>query len=104
VDGQPVSSCSYLAFEANGRSVLTIEGLAQGEQLDPIQEAFVRHGALQCGYCTSGMIMATKALLLETPAPTYEAIAEWLSGNLCRCGTYPAVARAILELTAENRA
>lgn len=103
VDDQPVSSCNFLVFEANGRSVTTIEGLAQGERLDPVQEAFVRLGALQCGYCTSGMIMASKALLIENPAPSYEQIAEWLSGNLCRCGTYPAVARAILEVARADR-
>ncbi len=101
VDEQPVSSCSYLAFEAHGKSVLTIEGLAQGEKLDPLQEAFIRNVGAQCGYCTPGQIMAAKALLRQNPAPTREEIAEWLSGNICRCGAYPAIAASILEAAQE---
>src|SRR5712692_9182588 len=101
VDEQPVSSCSYLAFEAHGKSVLTIEGLAQGEKLDPLQEAFIRNVGAQCGYCTPGQIMAAKALLSENPAPTREQIAEWLTGNICRCGAYGAIATSILEAAQE---
>ncbi len=97
VDHQAISSCNYLAFEAHGKSVLTIEGLAKGEQLDPLQEAFIRNVGSQCGYCTPGQIMAAKALLLENPAPTRDQIAEWLSGNICRCGAYPAIAASVLE-------
>jgi aerobic-type carbon monoxide dehydrogenase small subunit (CoxS/CutS family) len=97
VENRPVSSCSYLAFEANGKSVLTIEGVAPGEQLDPLQEAFVRNIGAQCGYCTPGQIMAAKALLRENPSPTREQIAEWLSGNICRCGAYGAIATSVLE-------
>jgi aerobic-type carbon monoxide dehydrogenase small subunit (CoxS/CutS family) len=97
VDGRPVSSCSYLAFESNGKSVLTIEGVAQGDKLDPLQEAFIRNIGAQCGYCTPGQIMAAKGLLLETPNPSREQVAEWLSGNICRCGAYGAIAQAILE-------
>ena len=97
VDRRPISSCSYLAFEANGKAVLTIEGLAVGEQLDPLQAAFIRNIGGQCGYCTPGQIMAAKALLLENPAPTREEIAHWLRGNICRCGCYPGIAAAILE-------
>lgn len=97
VELRPISSCSYLVFEAHGKSVLTIEGLAVGEQLDPLQEAFIRNVGAQCGYCTPGQIMAAKALLLENPAPTRDQIAEWLSGNICRCGAYPAIAASILE-------
>jgi len=97
IDQRPVSSCNYLAFEANGKSVLTIEGVAQGDQLDPLQEAFIRNIGAQCGYCTPGQIMAAKALLIENPNPTREQIAEWLSGNICRCGAYGAIAQSILE-------
>jgi len=97
VDNRPVSSCSYLAFEAHDKSVLTIEGLAHGEELDPLQEAFIRNIGAQCGYCTPGQIMAAKALLMENPKPTRDEIAEWLSGNICRCGAYPAIAKSILE-------
>ena len=97
VEQRPVSSCSYLAFEAHGKSVLTIEGLAVGEQLDPLQEAFIRNVGAQCGYCTPGQIMAAKALLLENPAPTRREIAHWLKGNICRCGAYAAIATSILE-------
>jgi len=100
VDGRPVSSCNYLAFEASGKSVLTIEGVAQGDKLDSLQEAFIRNIGAQCGYCTPGQIMAAKGLLRETPNPTREQVAEWLSGNICRCGAYGAIAQSILE-TAE---
>lgn len=103
VDNRLVSSCSYLAFEANGKSVLTIEGVAAGDQLDPLQEAFVRNIGAQCGYCTPGQIMAAKALLVENPSPSREQIAEWLSGNICRCGAYAAIAASILEAAASYR-
>ena len=89
VDNQPISSCNYLTCEANGKKLLTIEGLAQGDRLDPLQEAFLRNVGAQCGFCTPGQIMAAKALLLHNPAPTRQEIAEWLSGNICRCGTVP---------------
>ena len=103
VDGRPVSACSYLAFEAHGKTVLTVEGVARGDQLDPLQEAFIRNIGAQCGYCTPGQIMAAKALLLENPDPTREQIAEWLSGNICRCGAYGAIAQSILEAAPEYR-
>jgi len=103
VDGQPISSCSFLTFEVNGKSITTIEGLASGDELDPLQEAFIRNMAAQCGFCTSGQIMAAKALLLDTPSPTYEQIAEWLKGNICRCGCYPAIAKSILEAAEEYK-
>jgi aerobic-type carbon monoxide dehydrogenase small subunit (CoxS/CutS family) len=103
VDNKAVSSCNYLAFEAHGKSVLTIEGLSAGEQLDPLQEAFIRNVGSQCGYCTPGQIMAAKALLLENPSPTREQIAEWLNGNICRCGAYPAIAKSILEASREGQ-
>jgi aerobic-type carbon monoxide dehydrogenase small subunit (CoxS/CutS family) len=97
VDGRPVSACCYLAFEASGKSVLSIEGVAQNEKLDPLQEAFIRNIGAQCGYCTPGQIMAAKGLLSEIPHPSREQIAEWLSGNICRCGAYGAIAQSILE-------
>jgi aerobic-type carbon monoxide dehydrogenase small subunit (CoxS/CutS family) len=102
VDGQPVSSCTYLAFEAGGKQVLTVEGLAHGDQLDPLQEAFIRNVGAQCGYCTPGQLMAAKALLLENPSPSYDELVEWMSGNICRCGCYPAIARSILEAAAQG--
>ena len=103
VDSRPVSSCNYLAFEAHGKSVLTIEGIARGDQLDPLQEAFIRNIGAQCGYCTPGQIMAAKSLLMENPRPTWEQIADWLTGNICRCGAYGAIARSILEAAEEYR-
>ncbi len=103
INNEPVSSCNYLAFEARGKSVLTIEGLARGEELDPIQEAFIRNVGAQCGYCTPGQIMAAKALLLENPSPKRAEIAEWLSGNICRCGAYPAIAMSIMEAAQEGQ-
>lgn len=103
VDDKPISSCTTLALEVHGKSLLTIEGLANGERLDPLQEAFVRNLGLQCGYCTPGQIMAARALLLENPSPTREQIAEWLSGNICRCGAYPAIAAAIMEVSREGQ-
>jgi aerobic-type carbon monoxide dehydrogenase small subunit (CoxS/CutS family) len=101
VNNRPVSSCNYLAFEAQEKSVLTIEGLANGQQLDPLQEAFIRNIGAQCGYCTPGQIMAAKGLLSENPTPTREEIAEWLSGNICRCGAYGAIAKSVLEAAQE---
>ena len=101
VDKRPISSCSYLAFETHGKSVLTVEGVANGDQLDPLQEAFIRNIGAQCGYCTPGQIMAAKALLVENPDPTREQIAEWMSGNVCRCGAYGAIAKSILEAAQE---
>ena len=103
VDGRPVSSCSYLAFEAYEKSVLTIEGVAPGDELDPLQEAFIRNIGAQCGYCTPGQIMAAKALLSENPHPTRDQVAEWLSGNICRCGAYGAIAQSILEAAEQYR-
>jgi aerobic-type carbon monoxide dehydrogenase small subunit (CoxS/CutS family) len=103
VDRQAVSSCNYLLLEAHGKSVLTIEGLACGDELDPLQEAFIRNIGAQCGYCTPGQIMASKALLFENPSPTREDIAEWLTGNICRCGAYGAIAKSILEAAQEYR-
>jgi CO/xanthine dehydrogenase FAD-binding subunit/aerobic-type carbon monoxide dehydrogenase small subunit (CoxS/CutS family) len=100
VDGLPVSSCSYLAFETDGKSVTSVEGLARGDDLDPLQQGFIRHLGAQCGYCTSGQLMAAKALLLDNPSPDREQIAEWLRGNICRCGAYVGIEAAIREAAA----
>jgi aerobic-type carbon monoxide dehydrogenase small subunit (CoxS/CutS family) len=99
VDGRPVSSCLMLATNAEGKEVQTIEGLATGDELHPVQQAFLEHSAFQCGYCTSGMIMATKALLTSNPKPTEEDVRDYLSGNICRCGTYQEVMAAIKSLS-----
>jgi carbon-monoxide dehydrogenase small subunit len=96
VDGAPVSACSYLALEADGREVLTVEGLGSPEALHPLQQAFIDHGALQCGFCTAGMLLTAKALLDEEPAPTPEGVAHWLRGSLCRCTGYRKIVDAIL--------
>lgn len=98
VDNQAMSSCNYLALEAHGKTVLSIEGLAVGDRLDPLQEAFIRNMGFQCGFCTPGQLMMAKALLLENPSPTREQIVEWMNGNICRCGAYPAITASILEV------
>jgi carbon-monoxide dehydrogenase small subunit len=95
LDGRPVNSCLTLAVEASGHEVVTIEGLAGSGSLDPAQEAFVAHGAVQCGFCTPGMMIAVKALLDETPSPAEAEIREALSGNLCRCTGYVKVLAAV---------
>ncbi len=95
VDGKPVSACSFLAVDADGCELLTVEGLSQGERLHPLQEAFMEFGALQCGYCTSGFILTAKALLDENPRPTEEEIRGYLAGNFCRCGCYQEIMQAI---------
>lgn len=95
VDGAPVSACTYLAAEADGRGVLTIEGLADGDTLHPLQAAFIEYGAVQCGFCTSGMLLSAKALLDEEPTPSRERIVEYLRGNLCRCTGYRKIVDAI---------
>jgi len=95
VDGRPVSSCLVLATNIEGKQVATIESLAVGDELDPVQQAFLEHQAFQCGYCTPGMIMATKGLLSSNPQPTEDEIRDYLSGNICRCGTYAEVMAAV---------
>ena len=98
VDGNPVSSCLMLASNADRKQVQTIEGLARAGELDPVQQAFLDQQAFQCGYCTPGMIMAVKGLLSEYQAPTEAQIRDYLSGNLCRCGTYVEVIAAVRSL------
>ena len=95
MDGQAVNSCMVLAFQARGRSILTIEGLAVEGRLDPLQEAFVEHHAIQCGYCTPGMILSAKALLLRNPSPSEPEVKEAIAGNLCRCTGYANIVTAI---------
>lgn len=95
VNGKPLSSCSLLAMDAEGCDVLTIEGLGGRQALHPLQEAFMEFGALQCGYCTSGFILAAKALLEENPRPSEEEIRAYLAGNFCRCGCYPEIVQAV---------
>jgi len=97
VDGHAVSSCTYLAYEARGADVLTIEGLADGNILHPMQQAFIDNGALQCGFCTPGMILAAKSLLDETPRPSEEKVKEYMEGNICRCTGYRKIVEAILD-------
>ena len=95
VDGEPVNSCMMLAVEADEREVLTVEGLAPKGQLSPLQEAFVEHNAVQCGFCTPGMLMSAHALLERNPNPTEEQIKQALVGNLCRCTGYVRIIRAV---------
>lgn len=95
VDGRAVSGCLFLAAAADGARVDTIEGLAPGERLDPVQEAFIECGAFQCGFCTPGFVLMTKQLLDENPDPSEDEIKHYLSGNLCRCGAYPEIIEAV---------
>ena len=96
VDGLAVSACTYLAVETDERSVLTVEGLADGESLDPLQRAFLDAGAVQCGFCTSGMLLTARALLRENPAPTRDDVLHYLRGSLCRCTGYRKIVEAVL--------
>ena len=97
LEGKVVDSCLVLAVDTRDKEVLTIEGLGKGGKLHPIQEAFIEHGAIQCGFCTPGMILSAKALLDENPSPTEEDVREAIVGNLCRCTGYNKIVEAILE-------
>jgi carbon-monoxide dehydrogenase small subunit len=97
LDGKPVNSCLMPALKAQGREVLTVEGLAPLGELHPLQKAFVEHGAVQCGYCTPGMLMSAKALLDHNPSPTEDEVRLAISGNLCRCTGYAKIVEAILD-------
>ena len=101
LNGKPVYSCILLAVQADGMEIETIEGLSDGDTLHPVQEAFLDAGAVQCGYCTPGLIMTTKALLEENPHPEEQEIKEALAGNLCRCTGYKQIVEAV-QLAAEN--
>jgi carbon-monoxide dehydrogenase small subunit len=97
LDGKPVNSCSFLALQAEGRKVTTVEGLSAGGELHPLQRAFLDEGGVQCGFCTPGMLISATALLEHTPRPTEEEVRIALSGNLCRCTGYQGIARAVLR-------
>ena len=103
VDGRPVRSCVYQVGGAAGKQIRTIEGLATGDRLHPVQEAFLEAGAMQCGFCTSGMIMSAVGLLERQPDPTEQEIVRFMDGNICRCGTYPRVVSAIRSAAAASR-
>ncbi|HZD89545.1 MAG TPA: (2Fe-2S)-binding protein [Pseudolabrys sp.] len=103
VDGKPVSGCLHLAVFLDGCDVDTIEHLDSGQTLDPVQEAFIAHGAFQCGYCTPGFVLMTKALLNAHPDPSETQIKDYLSGNLCRCAAYPEIIAAVKAAARNNK-
>ncbi len=103
VDDRLVCSCLMLGVELNGKSVGTIEGLAKGDKLHPLQQKFLEHHALQCGICTPGFLVASKALLEKHPNPTETEVRYWLAGNLCRCTGYDKIVRAVMDAAAEMR-
>ena len=103
LDGQAIHSCSVLALTANNKSVVTIEGLSQDGKLHPLQESFIQHGAIQCGYCTPGMILSAKALLDEDPEPAESKIRESIAGNLCRCTGYKKIVQSVLAVAQGNQ-
>jgi aerobic-type carbon monoxide dehydrogenase small subunit (CoxS/CutS family) len=100
VDGNPISSCLKLVRTLpDGAEITTVEGMAKGEKLDPVQEAFLEEGAFQCAFCTSGMMLSVKALLSENPRPSDEEARDYLNGNYCRCGAYPEILKAVQKLS-----
>ena len=101
IDGEPVNSCSFLALQADGRAVTTVEGLASGSELHPLQRAFLEHGGVQCGFCTPGMLISAAALLAANPDPTEDEIRAGLSGNLCRCTGYVGIVAAVRSAAME---
>jgi len=103
LDGLPVRSCLLLATEAKGCEITTIEGLAKGEKLDPVQESFIEHHAIQCGFCSPGMILTARSLLNHNPAPTEEEIRFAISGNVCRCTGYTKIVEAVQALSNSGR-
>ena len=102
LNGRPVSACSFLAVDADGCAVTTIEGLGAGGALHPLQAAFMEFGALQCGYCTSGFILTAKALLDECPQPSEQQIRDYMGGNFCRCGCYQEIMQAIKDVVRKS--
>jgi aerobic-type carbon monoxide dehydrogenase small subunit (CoxS/CutS family) len=102
LDGRPVDACLMFAAQAEGREILTIEGLAQGDTLDPIQESFLDHAAVQCGFCTPGMVLSAKAFLANTTHPTEVQVREMLAGNLCRCTGYKKPVEAVMACAAQS--
>ena len=103
VDGLAVSACTYLAVEADGRLVLTVEGLAEGDALDPLQRAFIEVGAVQCGFCTSGILLTARAMLSENATPTRDDVLHYLRGSLCRCTGYRKIVEAVLAAAVAAR-
>jgi aerobic-type carbon monoxide dehydrogenase small subunit (CoxS/CutS family) len=103
VDEKPISACLALAALAGDKDILTVEGLADGDRLHPIQEAFIEQMGFQCSYCTPGFILATKALLAEQPSPTPDEVRDYLAGNLCRCGSYVKILDAVLDAAGRLR-
>lgn len=103
LDGKAVYSCHMLALDADGKEIITIEGILTGEKLHPVQEAFVEKDGLQCGFCTPGQIMTAYALLLQNPHPTKEEVLKGMSGNLCRCAAYPKIIESVLEAAERMR-
>jgi xanthine dehydrogenase YagT iron-sulfur-binding subunit len=103
VDGKAVYACTVLAIDAQGKKIETLEGIAQGRNPHPLVAAFVEHDAQQCGYCTPGFVVASKAFLDRTPNPTFDQVKEGLGGNLCRCGTYVGIRKAVLEAATKLR-
>jgi carbon-monoxide dehydrogenase small subunit len=103
LDGRLVCSCLILAVETDGHKIETVEGIAQGHDLHPLQQKFLEHAALQCGFCTPGLLIATKNLLERNPDPTEHEIRYWIAGNLCRCTGYDKIIRAVLDAAAELR-
>ena len=104
VDGRLVCSCLMLGVEASGKTIQTIEGIAKGDTLHPLQQKFLEHAALQCGICTPGFIVAAKALLDKNPDPTETEVRYWLAGNLCRCTGYDKIVRAVMDAAEDMRA
>ena len=102
LDGKPVASCLVLAVEAQGRMIETVEGLGQNGELHRLQQAFIEHGAFQCGFCTPGVLMAAKGLLNENPKPSEEEVRKAIAGNLCRCTGYNKYVEAILDVAADR--
>ncbi|MCB1313006.1 MAG: (2Fe-2S)-binding protein [Sedimentitalea sp.] len=103
LDGRLVCSCLVLGAEAEGREIATVEGMANGEELHPLQQKFIEYAALQCGICTPGILVATKALLERNPDPTETEVRYWLAGNLCRCTGYDKIIRAVMDTAADMR-
>ena len=102
VNGKAVYSCHILALDVAGKKVVTVEGLMKGEELHPVQEAFIEHDGLQCGYCTPGQIMAAQAILMKNPKPDKDEIIEGMSGNICRCAAYPNIIKSVVAAAENN--
>ena len=104
MDGKAVTSCLVLALDAQGKEIITVEGLSEGETLHPIQESFLKHGGVQCGFCTPGMVMSAKSLLDDNPNPTLDETRRAISGNLCRCTGYQHIIDSIMAVPEEKKA